>query len=600
MTSKLVTQWNFTPLLRNAGKTAISAERKIIQRETEKFIQKWSRRRDYLRNPRSLKTALDDYENWTRHYAQGGAALYYFWLRLHQNENDPVIKAGYNQMLDFSNEIENRMRFFYLNLAKIPLRLQPAFLKSDLLKDYRHFLERAFAWGRHLLNDKEEKILLLKDSSAYANWVRMTSGLLGKEEKLVFTGKRKETRNFGEILGLLENQNKRTRDSAAGAFNEILVKHIDVAEAEINSVLGDKKVNDELRGMKRPDFSRHLEDDVESGMVDVLVRTIAQNFHISEKYYELKAKLLGVKALEYHERNVPYGKLDQRYPYSRAVNLVGTVFRKLDPDFYQIFRDFALNGQVDVYPRKSKAHIEFCIHWLIEHPSYILLNYNNQLGDVLTIAHEFGHAINNELVRESQNALNFGTTIATTEVASTFMEDFVIGELFKEAGDEEKLSLMMMKLDSDVSSIFRQAAAYRFELELHSAFREKGYLSKAEIGALFRKHMLFYMGRAVRQSPGSENWWVYWSHIRDFFYNYSYASGLLISKYLQAQVRQNPLFIHKVKEFMSAGLSAAPEDIFQKVGVDITKRGFWERGLKEIENLLHSTLTLAKKLGKIG
>ncbi len=103
----------------------------------------------------------------------------------------------------------------------------------------------------------------------------------------------------------------------------------------------------------------------------------------------------------------------------------------------------------------------------------------------------------------------------------------MLDEILHAADDELRLAIMMQKLNDDVSSIFRQVACYRFEQELHKDFRAKGYLSKEEIGKLFQKHMAAYMGNAVLQSEGSENWWVYWNHIRYFFYVYSYASGLL-------------------------------------------------------------------------
>jgi oligoendopeptidase F len=157
---------------------------------------------------------------------------------------------------------------------------------------------------------------------------------------------------------------------------------------------------------------------------------------------------------------------------------------------------------------------------------------------------------------------------------------------------------MMMRLNDEVSTIFRQVACYRFEQSLHDQFRQKGYLSKQDIGKLFQMHMASYMGESVEQSPGSENWWVYWSHIRSFFYVYSYASGLLISKSLQNSVKKEPRFIGKVKEFLSAGLSDSPKNIFRKLGIDITDKQFWEKGLEEVETLLNETTSLAKKLGK--
>src|SRR4029078_8462329 len=136
------------------------------------------------------------------------------------------------------------------------------------------------------------------------------------------------------------------------------------------------------------------------------------------------------------------------------------------------------------------------------------------------LAHEMGHAINNECMYGAVNALNFGTPMATAEVASQFMEDFVLDELMAKADDELKLAIMMSRLNDTVSSIFRQIGCYRFEQDLHAEFRQQGYLSKEEIGRIFKKNMAAYMGCGVEQSRGAENWWVYWSHIRTFFYVY--------------------------------------------------------------------------------
>jgi len=281
------------------------------------------------------------------------------------------------------------------------------------------------------------------------------------------------------------------------------------------------------------------------------------------------------------------------------VNLIYTVMNTLDPKFGEIFAGFIKNGQIEAYPRKGKDSGAFCMHHLMTQPTYILLNHTGKLHDVLTIAHELGHGINNELIREKQHALDFGTPTSTAEVASTFMEDFVLEKIIQGGDDEMRLAIMMQKLNDDVSSIFRQAACYRFEQELHKQFRTSGYLSKEEIGELFQKHMASYMGKAVEQSEGSENWWVYWNHIRYFFYVYSYASGLLISKSLQNSVKRDPVFTEKVKEFLSAGLSDSPKNIFAKLGIDITDKQFWNKGLDEVEKLLNETEILAKKLGKI-
>lgn len=593
-------QWNLTPLFKNDNDPKIIAKRKEAEEKSHKFIAKWKNRHDYLGNPKVLKQALDEYENWARYYSANAYEDYYFDLRNQQDKNDPTLKAKSNQAQEISLKISNDIQFFELNIAKISSKLQKKFLNNRGLKDYKHFLERLFTSAKYLLSEKEEKILNLKSIPAYSNWVKMTSGFLTKEKRVVFisNGKKAE-KNFSEILELTNNSDKSIRDCAAKAFNDILEKYSDVAEAEINSILADKKNTDELRGFLRPDESRHISDDIETKIVDEIIEVIEKNYQISQKYYDFKAKLLGLKKLEYHERNIPYGKLDKKYEFKQAINIINDTFLKLDKKFGEIFNAFIKNGQFDVYPKQNKAGGAFCAHGLITQPTYILLNYSNQLKDVLTIAHETGHGINNELIKEKQNALNFGTPTSTAEVASTFMEDFVLQEITKRADDELKLAIMVDQLNNFISTIFRQIACYQFEKGLHQQFRKNGYLSKKEIGEIFQKNMLAYMGKSVLASPGSENWWVYWSHIRSFFYVYSYAGGLLISKSLQNMVKQNPSFIKEVKEFLSGGMSDSPKNLFLNLGININKKDFWKKGIKEIEILLNETIKLAKKLKKI-
>jgi oligoendopeptidase F len=591
--------WNLAHLFDGDNAPEIFANRKIVERRSYEFINKWKDRTDYLRIPSVLKKALDEYEDWKRSCGSDGDEGYYFWLRTAQDQNDPGLKAKFNTVEHFGKKIENDMQFFHLRIAGIPEKSQRKFLEYRGLDEYRHFLERIFAEAKYLLSEPEERIMNLKSSTSYSNWVKMTSGFLAKEErKILLENGKQGMKTFSEISSSMNSKHRRVRDSAAGAFNDILKTHVDVAETEMNSILAHKKVDDELRCVPRPDLTRHINDDIDTAIVDSLIQTVSGRFDISSRFYRLKARLLKVKKLKYHERNVEYGTIGRKYSYRESLGLISTVLKDLDTEFAEILSRFIIDGQFDVYPRKGKVSGAFCAHNLLSQPTYILLNHTNRLNDVLTLAHELGHGINNEFIRKNQNALNFGTPISTAEVASTFMEDFVLQEILKKADDELKLSIMMMRLNDEVSTIFRQVACYRFEQELHQEFRRKGYLSKEDLGTLFQRHMTAYMGDHVEQSPGSENWWVYWSHIRSFFYVYSYASGLLISKSLQRSVKENPRFIEKVKDFLSAGLSASPKNIFQRLGIDITDIRFWDNGLDEVEALLNKTTKLAGRLGK--
>lgn len=595
------TEWNFTPLFKAGdGDKSMAAERQKLSQAADNFINKWHGRQDYLTDPAVLAEALDDFENWSRNFGPEGNEGYYFGLRSAQDQLSPELKAKNQLITDFGLGIANRIQFFELGIAKIAPKDQSKFLNHPKLAAYKHYLERTFAASRFLLSEPEEKILNLKAAPAHYNWVKMTSSFLSGDlrDSLTEDGKRQPV-GYEQLISMISSNNKKVRDEAAKNLNAILADHANVAENEINSILANKKIDDELRGFERPDSSRHLGDDVETAMVDALITAVSGRNDIAQRFYALKAKLLGLPKLAYHERNLEYGELGRDYSYDEALQLVHEVYSGLDPDFGAILADYVENGNIDVYPRKGKTGGAFCADMLITQPTYVLLNFTNKTKDVTTLAHEMGHALHSEYRRRHQNALTFQIPMATAEVASQYTEDFVMDELVARADDELKLSIQMSRLNDAISSIFRQIACYKFELAIHHDFRRQGYLSSQEIGQLFQTEMAAYMGKAVEQSPGSENWWIYWSHIRNFFYVYAYAGGLLIGKAMQNATRKDPKFVEKVKQFLAAGSAKSPAQIFAEMDIDITNAKFWNQGLDEIERLLEDTTALAKRLNKI-
>ena len=592
--------WNLTSLLNDDKDPKANEKLDEVKKESYKFINKWKDRDDYLTDPAVLKTALDEYEHWCANYGVDGDVGYYYWLRTQQDSINADLKAAFGKVQDQAEKISNDINFFTHRIAKIPATEQSKFLNYKDLNEYKHFLEQLFANAKYLLTEDQEKIMLLKARPAHNNWIKMLVTLHSKEEAKVITEEgQKEVKTLAEIYDLTMSQNKKVRDMAANKFNSILEKHIDVAENEMNSILQNKKVDDELRGLKRPDEARHVTDDIDSEVVDVMLDCVVKRYNISNRYYELRAKLEGAKKLKYHERNIKFENIDKKYPYEEAVNIIKNTFKNLDPEFLAIYEDFINEGRFDVYPYKGKRDGAFCVDNLKSQPIYVMLNHTNSLKAVLTIAHEMGHAINDVFKNREQNALNNETTLAVAEVASTFMEDYVIQELAKSSSDELRFMLLVNTVNRYVTGIQRQVACYRFEQELHCRFNEEGYLSKERIGEIFVKHMSTYMGPAIDQKQGGDIWWTYWTHVRMFFYVYSYASGLLISKALQNKVKEDPANIELVKQFYKAGTSKSPKDIFADIGIDITSADFWNRGLDEIEQLLNETWKLAKKLGKI-
>ncbi len=594
---ELKTTWNLSLLFKSDDAPEIEKSKKGQEKAVNDFVNKWEKRNDYLESPKALKEALDDYETLHGNYGIISKVAYYLHLKSLLNQLDTNIQAKLNQEIERITHLQNKIQFFELRLARIDKNKQQEFLNDVQLQLYRHFLERIFAMSPYLLSEDAEKVINLKVQPAHEFWVNMVSEFISKETRRVLNEKLEEKEaSFEEIATLMNSTNKKVRDTAAKAFNEILQANVEVATKEINAILYNKKIDDTLRKVSRPDLMRHIEDDIDSSIVDTMLETVEKHIQIARDYYKLKAKLLGVKKLKYHERNVPYGDIDKDYSYDETVKLVLKTFTNIDDEFAGIVKRLIDNGQIDAFPKKGKLGGALCANSNKNDPIYVLLNHTNKLYDVQVIAHELGHAVHFELLKQTPLALNYDASLAIAEVPSTFTEDFVLDELRKTADEKMQLAILMTQLGNDVSTIFRQVSAYRFEQDLHNSFRKVGYLPKEQIGDIFQKHMANYMGDAVEQSEGSENWWVYWSHFRMFFYVYSYASSLLVSKALQRRVRQDKSFMKEFKKILSYGMSKSPKDTFKDVGIDLTDKNFWEQGLLDMQKDLTQAQDLAQSI----
>jgi oligoendopeptidase F len=208
-----------------------------------------------------------------------------------------------------------------------------------------------------------------------------------------------------------------------------------------------------------------------------------------------------------------------------------------------------------------------------------------------------GHAIHAELSK-AQPPIYRGHTISVAEVASTLFENFVFDEIFEKLSEKEKIVALHNKIEDDIQTIFRQIAVFNFENELHETIRDRGDMSKEDIAGLMNKHMKSYLGSAFKLQPDDGYFFVAWSHIRRFFYVYSYAYGQIVSRALYAKYKQNKNYLKKIEEFLKAGGSKSPEAIFRDIGIDTSDPKFFEAGLKNIETdieRLEKMLKNAKK-----
>ena len=594
MKNKQPHQWNLSHFFDSLEDPRIQIELDESGKMVDDFVSKWRDRTDYLEQPEILYQALIEYEKLAGEVGLVGAVQEYLWLRLQIDQNNPELMSKKAIVDQIHKKRLNDIQFFELNVAKIPKDLHETFLHSEKLKDFKHYIETIFDEARYKLSEGEERIINLFSKGAHKNWVSMLSTKLTLEERELTIGNSKKTYTLeGMLRGMLE-QDQQTRDSIATDFNNVLRDHSFIAEREFNSFLEYRKVVDELRGFQRPDKVAFLRDDVDEDVVDVFLQSVVDNYDISREYYALKAKALGKDVLQYHERTLSMGKASKEYPWEKTTELVLDIMSGIDQEFADIVSRMLEDGCVDVYPRVGKAGGAYCTYGARNMKQYILLNDNAKIYSVISFAHECGHAIHHDYFNNHQHSLNARGSKFTAEVSSKFMEGFAYDAVFAEIekDDEAVKSMLFAKLDNAVSSIFRQVAGFKFEQEIHALYRKEGFLSHQRIGEVFSNHMSAYMGGSVSQDPGSENWWIYWGHLRKPFYVYSYATGELIAYALYAKYKQNNRFIEKIKDYFKDGLARPPKEQFALMGVDITNPQFWVDGIEQIRKDLETLKAL--------
>lgn len=570
------TEWDFKLFYKNAKDPQIKKDIETSQKLATQFAKKY-RGKNFTKDTKTLLAALKDYEKLSEDIGLSRAFRYYFF-RSTLDAKDNEAEAMLNQLSQISAKMSNETSFFGLTLGKIAKKDQKVFLKDEKLKKYKYFLEVIFNNSQFQLEEAEEKILTLKSLPSRSMWISGFERLLGKQT-VKFKGKEIP---FPEASGILSTLKTKERRTLYKKMAEILYDISDFAESEVNAIVTNKKINDELRGYKLPYEAtvRGYENKIET--VEALRKAVKDSNKISHRFYKAKAKLLGEEKLIYGDRAARVGRVQKKINFDEAVKIVRDEFIKTGSEFANIFDRMLTEGQIDVYPKTGKRGGAFCAntHGL---PTLVMLNHTDDLNSVSTLAHEMGHALHSEFSKK-QPIFYEDYTIATAEVASTFFESLVFDSIFEKASDEERVVLLHDKIQDDIQTIHRQMACFEFEVELHEKVRETGFLPKEDIARLMNKHMKAYLGPAFDLEDIDGYFFVNWPHIRNFFYVYSYAFGQIISSALYTKYKEDNSFVEKIIEFLSAGGSMSPEDIFKSIGIDVTKPDFFKTGLKKIED----------------
>lgn len=575
---KIKTTWNLDLLYKNPKDPQIEKDIQTIKNACLSFSKKWLKNKKYLTNEKVLLQALSDYEALSN-IVRPNKPLWYFQLLSDIENNNEYASAQAIKIDQQLMEAFNSTIFFTLSLGKIDNTFKKKILKNKNFKPYHYFLTKIFNTAKYQLSEPEEKILNKLDIVSYTMWTDGVQKQLGAQ-KILFKGKEI---GLGEASNIMQSLPRSARLALHKQVKEKLAIVAPFAEAEINAVVTDKKISDELRGYKHQTSSTILKYENDEQSIHTLAKLVTEAFPISHRFYKIKQKMMKLsEKLRSVDINASVGSIKRSFDFPEAVEIAKTAFGKTDPLFEKILDSYLEKGQIDVFPRLNKRSGAYC--WGHPHlPTFVLLNHVPSFNSVSTLAHEMGHAIHTEFSKK-QSIFYERYSTSTAEVASTLFENFVFDEVMRTLSPKEQIIALHDHIADDMGTIFRQIAFFNFEIEMHEIVRAEGFIVNEKLCMLMNKHLKSYIGDQLHLDPDDGLFWVRLSHIRSYFYVYTYAFGQLVSKALYAEYKKDSNFIQKIKQFLYAGGSDTPENIFKSIGIDTTKPEFWKAGLESIEN----------------
>lgn len=455
---------------------------------------------------------------------------------------------------------------------------------------WRPWLRRVRLTRPHELSADLERILVDK-APAVANWSRLFDETLSR----LPVGIGRERLTLAEALNRMSDPDGARRKAAAQALAKAFEGATPVLGLCLNTLAFEKQVEDRWRRYADPAQPRHLANEVDAEAVNALEAAVVEAYpKLSHRYYALKAKAMGRKTLDYWDRNAPLDDLPpKRYSWTEAQALVLESFDQLAPAFADKARSFFDQPWIDARPRPGKTSGAYSHPVTADRHPYVFLNFMGERRDVLTLAHELGHAVHQSLA-SPLGTLLADTPLTLAETASIFGEGLVFERLLADASTDERRLLLAGKIEDGLNSVVRQIAFHRFETKFHAA-RLAGELSPDHIGGLWLEVQGESLGPAIRLNRGYEHYWAYISHfVHAPFYVYAYAFGNLLVEGLMEQRRRRPAdFAPAYTALLAAGGSKTYVEALAPFGIDPREKAFWEQGCRSLERLVDEFEALA-------
>ena len=479
----------------------------------------------------------------------------------------------------------------YAKVSKFLGTIQTDITTDPFLAEYRYYFEEAKKDATHLLSDELEEVLAKMSISGGKAWSQlfdfMWSSAQGEYKGEVVT--------LSEIRGKAYDSDAEVRKSAYEAELKMYDAIKEPIAFSLNHIKKEVLTTSQLRGYESP-LAHTLEASrMSRETLDALLEAIREYLPNFRKYLRHKAALLGHEnGLPFYDLFAPVGNSSRTFTVEESKDYLIENFKTFSADLAEMTEEFFDKHYIDFYPRKGKVGGAFCANLPMIKQSRVLTNFTGSLSDVVTLAHELGHAYHG-LHIENHRPLNQDYSMPVAETASTFNENIIMNTAIKEASNEEKIALIESQLQDTTQIIVDIYSRYLFESAVFEN-REQSFMFSKDLEEMMLSAQKEAYGDGLNQSYLHPYMWACKPHYYSTglsFYNFPYAFGGLFSKGLYAIYQEQPEgFVEKYQELLRATTVSSVEDTAKVLGVDVSTPEFWKKALAEVAESIEAFIAL--------
>ena len=470
---------------------------------------------------------------------------------------------------------------------------------SERLKEFSFFFKEIVEHSKHLLNEREEMIIAKMKNTGSTAWVNYKNLLISTHKVELEQNGIKEELPLTVVLNMAYDKDKELRKKAYEAEIASYKKIEEGIAAALNGIKGEVLTVSKLRGYASPLEMTLKDSRMEKKTLDAMLEAMKESMPIFRKYLRRKAEMLGYKnGLPFYEMYAPVVDKEMKYSYEEGKAFVEKQFRSFDKELGDYARKAMDNRWIDVLPKEGKVGGAFCcaVHSIGE--SRVLLNYGDNFGDTITMAHELGHGYHGECLK-NESILNTNYPMPLAETASTFCETIVKKAAIKEGSKEEAFAILETEISDATQVIVDIYSRYLFET---AVFEDRGEstLTVEQIKELMLNAQKEAYGDGLDPEYLHPYMWTWKSHYYYAdanFYNFPYAFGLLFAKGLYAQyLKDTKAFPGKYKQLLAVTGKMTIEDVTKTIGIDVSDPEFWKDSLKIIAEDIEEFMKLSYEL----